>query len=517
MAVVTYDLGYISKKTGLEQKQIKDMMDGMGMPTEIAEGKVTVEVTPNRPDLLTLEGILRALNGYSKSRFYEYSAADEPNYRMEARKTSSRPFVVCAAVKDVKDTEYLYEEIMDAQEKMHETLGRKRKKAAIGIHDLDSVEFPLRFREVKEGKFIPLGMTEEMGIGEMLQKHEKGRAYAHLVEKGKYPVVEDSKGIISVPPIINCDRTKVKEGTRNFLIDITGTNRDTLEYVLNIVVCALADRGGKIFRIKVGKTPYPDLSSKTVRIKPKDISKIAGFEFDEKKTAECLSRMNIKYSNNKAVAPPYRKDISGKIDIIEDALIGYGYCNIEPDKGSIYHVGAKKQDVEREIFESMGFIEAKNFYLCDKKEYGEILPSKAKLLEISNPLTDELNAVKNTTVIELLKTVGKNKMKPLPMRFFEKDRVYDGKEAVELGFVIADKSVKIEDAISVVKTLFKERGIDAKFGGESVIFNDLYITGWSMAFKGKSAHGEVGVVKPGLLERFGLDFPVVCGFVREGG
>jgi hypothetical protein len=41
-------------------------------------------------------------------------------------------------------------------------------------------------------------------------------------------------------------------------------------------------------------------------------------------------------------------------------------------------------------------------------------------------------------------------MKPLPMRFFEKDRVYDGKEAVELGFVIADKSVKIEDAISVI-------------------------------------------------------------------
>jgi phenylalanyl-tRNA synthetase beta chain len=516
MAVVTYNIGYISKKTGLDQKQIKDIMDGMGMPTEMAEGNAVVEVTPNRPDLLTLEGIVRALNGYSKSSHYEYSAADEPSYRMEARKTSSRPYVVCAVVKDVKDTEYLYEEIMDAQEKMHETLGRKRKKAAIGIHDLDAVEFPLRFREVKEGKFAPLGMAGEMGIGEMLQKHEKGRAYAHLVERGKYPVVEDSKGIISVPPIINCERTKVKEGTRNFLIDITGTNKDTLEYILNIVVCALADRGGKIFRVKVGKTSYPDLSTKTVRVNPKNASKIAGFEISEKKMAECLSKMNIKYSNGKAIAPPYRKDISGKIDVIEDALIGYGYYDIEPDRGSIYHVGAKKQDAEREIFESMGFVEAKNFFLCDRREYGEMLPSRPKLLEIANPLTDELNAVKNTTIIELLKTAGKNKMKPLPMRFFEKDRVYDGKEAVELGFVIADKSVKIEDAISVIKTLFREQGAEAKFGGEP-IFKDIYIAGWSMAFRGKNAHGEVGIAKPELLARFGLDFPVVCGFVREGG
>jgi len=516
MAVVTYSLDYVSKKTGLDQKRIKDMMDGMGMPTEISEGNVVVEVTPNRPDLLTVEGILRALEGYSKNRFYEYSAANDPNYRMECRGSSSRPFAVCAVVKDVKDNEHLYEELMDAQEKIHETLGRKRKKAAIGIHDLDSVEFPLRFREVKEGKFIPLGMTEEMGIGEMLQTHEKGKAYAHLVENGKYPVVEDKKGIISVPPIINCDRTKVKEETRNFLIEITGTSRETLGYVLNIIVCSLADRGGKVYAVKVGRSTYPDLATGMIRVNPKNASRLAGFVLDEHKMKECLSRMNIRYEKGKATIPPYRKDMSKDIDVIEDVLIGYGYQNIVPDMGSFYHVGARKADVEREIFESMGFVEAKNFYLCDAREYRKVLPSKGALLGIANPLTDELNSVKNTTLVELLRTVGKNRMRPLPMKIFEYDHVYDGKEAKELGFVIADRSVKIEDAISTVKTLFREKGVAVNFGGEPS-FKDLYIGGWALAFKGKGVWGEVGVVKPDLLEHFGLDFPVICGFVREGG
>jgi phenylalanyl-tRNA synthetase beta chain len=514
MAVVEYNTNYISKETGLKANEIKDILGRIGMPTEIVEENAVIEVTPNRPDLITIEGVVRALNGYARGKTYEYKI-EKIRYELKNEGSSSRPFVVAALVKNVDDVECLYEEIMQAQEKIHDTLGRKRKKAAIGVHDADEIEFPLRFREVKEGSFVPLGMEREMKIGEMLRLHEKGKAYAHLVEHGKYPVVEDKKGIISVPPIINSDRTKVTGKTRNFLIEITGTNPETLEYILNIFVCALADRGGKVHGIDIDGKTYPDLENREIEIFKDTVEKISGIDMEMKDITECLKRMNIEVRRGVARIPPYRRDVTKEIDLIEDVLIGYGYDNIKEDSNSFYHIGKENRNVEKERFESMGFFEVKNFLLCDKKEYKEILPSKSDLLEIENPLTEELNSIKNSTLIELIKTVEKNKMKVLPLRFFEIDEIYDGKETKEIGFVLADNNLKVEDGISILKRIVEERGWKLKFSSK-IQFEDLYIDGWSIAFSG-DVKGELGVIKPEILNRFKLDFPVLCGFIRQGG
>ncbi|MCX6774047.1 MAG: phenylalanine--tRNA ligase subunit beta, partial [Candidatus Micrarchaeota archaeon] len=496
MAVVEYSTNYISKETGLKANEIKDILSRIGMPTEIVEENAVIEVTPNRPDLLTIEGVVRALNGYARGKVYEYKLG-KGIFELKNEGSSSRPFVVAALVKEVDDVECLYDEIMQAQEKIHDTLGRKRKKAAVGIHDADKIEFPLRFREVKEGSFVPLGMDKEMKIGEMLKTHEKGKAYAHLLEHGKYPVVEDKIGIVSVPPIINSERTKVTEKTRNFLIEITGTNPETLEYILNIFVCALADRGGKVYGISINGKIYPDLECREIEISRDAVEKISGIEMEMKDITECLKRMNVEVRRGIARIPPYRRDITNEVDIIEDVLIGYGYDIIKEDPSSFYHIGKENRNVEKEIFESMGFLEVKNFLLCDKKEYEKIMPSGKGILEIENPLTEELNSIKNTTLIELIKTVEKNKMKTLPLKFFEIDRVYDGKEIRETGFVLADKSIKVEDGISVLKRIVEERGWKLKFDSK-IQFKDLYVDGWSIAFSG-DVKGELGVIKPEIL------------------
>jgi len=514
MAVVEYSTNYISKETGLKPDEIKDILGRIGMPTEIVEQNAVIEVTPNRPDLITIEGIVRALNGYARGKVYEYKVQKE-KFELKNEGSSSRPFVVAALVKDVDDVECLYEEIMQAQEKIHDTLGRKRKKAAVGIHDADQIEFPLRFREVKEGSFVPLGMDREMKIGEMLKLHEKGKAYAHLLEHGKYPVVEDKRGIVSVPPIINSERTKVTESTRNFLIEITGTNPETLDYILNIFVCALADRGGKVYGINIDGKTYPDLETREIEISKEAVEKISGIRMEMKDVTECLKRMNIEVRRGVARIPPYRRDVIREIDLIEDVLIGYGYDIIKEDPSSFYHIGKQVKNPEKEVFESLGFLEVKNFFLCDKKEYKEIMPSRSNLLEIENPLTEDLNSVKNSTLIELIKTVEKNKMKTLPLKFFEIDKVFDSKEIKEIGFVLADKNLKVEDGISILRKIVEERGWKVKFDNK-IQFEDLYIDGWSIAFSG-DVKGELGMIRPEILNMFKLEFPVLCGFIRERG
>jgi phenylalanyl-tRNA synthetase beta subunit len=115
----------------------------------------------------------------------------------------------------------------------------------------------------------------------------------------------------------------------------------------------------------------------------------------------------------------------------------------------------------------------------------------------------------------LIKAVEKNKMKTLPLKFFEIGRVFDEKELKEVGFVIADNNIKVEDGIGVLRKIVEERGWKLKFGKE-IRFKEMYIDGWSISFNG-DVNGEVGVLKPEILGMFKLDFPVLCGFIRQGG
>ena len=60
-----------------------------------------------------------------------------------------------------------------------------------------------------------------------------------------YPMLRDSSGaVLSFPPIINGNVTKVDTGTKNMLIDVTSTDQRVGEDALAIICAALSDAGG---------------------------------------------------------------------------------------------------------------------------------------------------------------------------------------------------------------------------------------------------------------------------------
>ena len=83
---------------------------------------------------------------------------------------------------------------MDHQEKLHMTLGRKRRFASIGVHDLNTLRPPFRVTTVSsEFSFAPLSSTEEMSIEKILADHPKGIEYAHLMQDlEEFPIILDS-------------------------------------------------------------------------------------------------------------------------------------------------------------------------------------------------------------------------------------------------------------------------------------------------------------------------------------
>ena len=162
-----------------------------------------------------------------------------------------RPFVTGAIVRNVHFTDESIKSIMHLQEKLHGTFGRRRKKGAIGIHDLSKIKGnEIYYRAVPPDsvKFVPLQSTEVMTPAEVLERHPKGMEYKFVLEgKPLVPVIYDDEGLFSFPPIINSKRTEVTLDTHDILVELTGEDLRTIDYMLNIALYALSMRGGQIY------------------------------------------------------------------------------------------------------------------------------------------------------------------------------------------------------------------------------------------------------------------------------
>ena len=245
----------------LSLEELEQAIPMLGVSLDgISEDTIELEVFPNRPDMLAVEGFVRALKGFLQ---FERGLVDYPveesglHLFVEKSVEDIRPFICAAQINDVNINDYLLRSIMNMQEKLHTTHGRNRVKVAIGVHDSDKITPPYTYKAVKSDavSFIPLEMSDEMSLSDILIKHPKGVDYAFTL-KGKtlFPVILDSKGeVLSFPPIINGELTRVTEDTRNLFIEVTGNHQLSVNQAVNIVVSAIADRGGTIHSVEIKK------------------------------------------------------------------------------------------------------------------------------------------------------------------------------------------------------------------------------------------------------------------------
>jgi len=181
-----------------------------GTPLEsLTKEEIELEIFPNRPDTLSMQGFIRSFKSFlGKSPGLKKYKINKPekNYKVKIHPSvkTVRPYTACAIVKNLSFDDDKIKEIIDLQEKLHSTLGRNRKKIAIGIYPLEKIKLPIRYeaRKPQDIKFIPLDTDREMNGLQILQKHPAGRNYAHLLEDyDKFPVFVDSNDkILSMPP-----------------------------------------------------------------------------------------------------------------------------------------------------------------------------------------------------------------------------------------------------------------------------------------------------------------------------
>src|SRR3989475_6406587 len=204
----------------------------MGTGHEATEGDlITFDIFPHRTDMYRMEGIARSLRGVLGLEVGPPKRKTQSGFvelRVDRSVEAVRPFGVGGVVRGIELEDESVASLVDLQEKLHLTLGRRRRKVAIGIHDLDRVRPPFTYKGVPPTsvRFTPLGMAQEMDLKEILEKHEKGREYGPIVAGAPgYPIIPDANDVVpSFPPGVNGVGTQPTPATPHPFIDVTGTD-----------------------------------------------------------------------------------------------------------------------------------------------------------------------------------------------------------------------------------------------------------------------------------------------------
>ncbi len=433
MASLTFNKKEVEKYIKVDDKMIESSTM-MGAPAELNGDSLTIEITPNRPDLLSLQGFLRAFKAFTgkEKGLKKYKInAPEKNFRVkiDSSVNAIRPYTACAIVKGVNFSDANIKDIIDMQEKLHATLGRNRKKMALGIYPLEKIKLPIKYEAKKPSdiKFRPLEFSDEINGLQILQRHPTGRQYAPLLEGlDKFPVFSDANGnILSMPPIINSHETgRITESTKDVFIECSGFDFRTLKIALNIVVVALADMGGKIYAMELEyakKEITPDLTPEAIKINVDRINKLTGLNIKEKDLESLLNKMGYEYKSGKAMVPAWRADILHEVDIIEDVAIAYGYDKIEPEIPRVATIGSESFESKIEskisaILTGLGLLEISTYHLIKEEELNKT--KLAQKIEVSNSKT-EYKFLRTDLIVPALRIINENKDNEYPQKFFE--------------------------------------------------------------------------------------------------
>lgn len=517
-------------KGKVDREKLEETIPYLGLDIEeITEDYLRVEYNPNRPDFATDYGLAKALNSFLEfeRQWNDYKVSDgKIVVNVDKSIQPIRPYLVGAVAKNIKLDDESIRQIIALQEDLHNGIGRVRKKVSIGIHNLDVLKPPVEYLAIDPNfSFVPLNEAKNMTMKEILTETITGREYAHLVSQfSKYPLLRDSAGgVLSFPPIINGELTRLSSSTKNLFIDITATDLKTAENALAVLTTTLSEAGASIESIEIRypdrSITTPDLFSRQETLEPEYANKLLGLQLTKEETLACLRRQRIPArivsKKIQASVPRYRIDIMHAVDLVEEIALGYGIFKIDPSfpyskEVGRYHPLQVSLSRVRETMIGFGMLEVVNFSLVGE----DLLKNSgitAQLIRVDKSKSAEHEVLRPSIIPSLMLTLSRNIHAEYPQRIFEIGRVFSLEsniaEEYRVACAISYSSANFTEIHSYVSSLVKQAfGVQVATKAAKIA---PFIEGRAAAIvhEGKDC-GVLGEVHPEVLQRFGMRNPI---------
>ena len=536
MPVVNMESGRLAKLIpNVSREKVLEMLPFAGLDIEgVDDHGIRVEYNPNRPDFSTDLGIVRAIRGLLEIQL------GTPRLKLAKKKGHSilvtkhvrkvRPVIVALVASGGRLDDETIRQMIAMQEDLHNGIGRRRRKASIGLHDLDTISFPLTYTAVNDDySFTPLGGSSHRTIAQILRETETGRQYGNLVRGfDVYPLLIDKNDtVLSMPPVINGDSTRVGLKTRNILVEVTGTDKRGSDDVLAVIAMTLADAGFNIGTVTIvggGKRiETPQMEPTKIIADAKYLSQVMGIDLGSKQIIRCLrkSRLDAAARGNRIVCmvPRYRTDMSHPVDVAEEVALGYGIYNLKPSFPPASTAGQKSSltnhlSAVRETLVGHGMIESLGFSLTGRQVQYELFDrSSENALQVEGPKSAEHQILRDSLIPSLLFALSRNVHEEYPQPLFEIGKAFhrdgDIRESWNIAAAVAHVDASYTEIMSISQSLLRTcfgKEMQAKSSQ-----NPFFIPGRSaeIVVDGTSA-GAIGEIAPAALASMKLRVPVAA-------
>lgn len=512
-----------------------------------------LELLAVRPDLFDPGGMARFIRAYRghQTGLAQYAVA-RPTLTVKvdprlSEETSYRPYIACAVLRDVALDHETIKLLMNLQEDLHWALGRNRKLASIGVYDLDTLSgrtFHYDSVAPDELRFVPLGLAPEdpasnLTPAEILERHKTGQEFAHLLRPlQRYPLLRDGAGrVLSMPPIINSEATRVTLRSRQLFVDVTGLSQRSVDKALNVLVTSLMELLPNVRLEAVtiagpgGRRRTPDLRPTRLSLDVAEAAATIGIAADAPTLAGLLERMGHGVNPAKPTSrrltvqvPAWRNDVMHPVDLIEDAAVAFGYDHLEPALVPTFTIGQPRAIEEqaataRQVLVGLGFHQVMTLVLSSEPAAFEKwrLPPDPRRVVIENPISTEQTICRVSLLPGLLETLAINKQYDLPQQLFEVGdccfvdaQVETGaREERQAAAVLIGTHAGFADIRAVVDAFARELAVTCDVRPTE---HPGFIPGRVAALHGADGRplGVMGEVHPEVLEAYGLKHPVVA-------
>ncbi|RLM84107.1 phenylalanine--tRNA ligase subunit beta [Halobellus sp. Atlit-38R] len=572
MPVVDIDPDELRELTGHEEKGDEDLKSdlfglGLEFEGETEDGLLQFEFGPDRLDRLSVEGVARSLRyQYGDDRGVRVPDTNDADYTfvVDEDVPDERPYVTGAIIRGVDLDEAGLDSLIQLQEKLHATMGRKRAKGAIGIHDLTMIKGEVLSEDSggnsitytgidPEGDtFVPLDSDREMTPAAVLEEHPTGETYADLIaEYDRYPAIYDELGLFSFPPVINGRRTEVSTDSRELLVELTGTDQWTIDRMCNIICYALSARGATIEDVEIEYADRtlvrPDFEVDTKSVTHDRIETMLGVEFETAEVIDLFERSGLDAvvadadaadaSDEGADAetvyevsiPPYRTDVLHPLDLVDDVGRAYGFDELEPrypDIGTVggRHERSRLEAATRNALTGLGFEDLLNFHMSSEDETYDRMNVGAGTdylgggdpVEITEPYSEDYTILRQWALPSLVMVLENNTHRAYPQDLAEVGLVAERDDDVNtrvrerrhVAGVLARHDATYEDAKGRLQAICRDFDVDLETPPtEHPSFIDGRVA--SVVIDG-DAVGVVGELHPSVLVEHDLELPVAA-------
>ncbi|MCG8412194.1 MAG: phenylalanine--tRNA ligase subunit beta [Bacteroidales bacterium] len=300
--------------------------------------------------------------------------------------------------------------------------------------------------------------------------------------------------------------------------------------------------GGEISSEITDIYPSP-IADYKVDLSYRNLKRLIGKEIEKEKVKNILESLDIKVINEtddnlSLEVPTYRVDVQREVDVIEEILRIYGYNNIEisehVNSSLSYSVKPDKEKIQNtisDILSANGFNEIMCNSLTKGDYYTEGTYKADNSVKILNPLSNDLNVMRQTLLFGGLESIAYNRnRRNTDLKLYEFGNCYYYNESDHENplkkyseqqnlalFITGNKSqeswlVKQEPTSffvlkAQIENILDRLGFDLKQVTTEDISSDIFAEGLSCSYNKKELV-RFGIVSRKLLKNFDIDAPV---------